>query len=262
VAAVVVASGCGDKKKWAEAQQRAAQEQRAAEAKRKDEAIEKVTEAPKEAVAAQDPYWDNPSFIRVVSDKKCPDGLWSIFPGPAPSAEGDAKTNEATRGEKAKSMQGSTFTVHLTSADIALGEYDPGKGEIPVEIKGVIDCVDSIGRVGIAFGPPKAVNPPNSAAKEEAEVQMNIWTAPPLRFAVKQSMGAAKEFAAKHRFDLDARIVFRLGKTQVDKKMVKISDVSQKEDWGAGRVVTAIVENIRVGYDHGKSVIHDSRQSK
>jgi hypothetical protein len=61
---------------------------------------------------------------------------------------------------------------------------------------------------------------------------------------------------------LDARIVFRLGKTQVDKKMVKISDVGQREDWGAGRVVTAVIENIRVGYDHGKSVIHDSRQSK
>ena len=113
---------------------------------------------------------------------------------------------------------------------MSLKEYDAPKGHFPLDVVGTVDCVDSFGRVAIAWSPAKAIAPGNSAAKEGAEISQNIWQAEALRYTLPmKSMDEAKAFRTAHQFDLDTRIVFKLGKVQVDKKPFKTSKVTSGE---------------------------------
>src|SRR5438105_1868294 len=73
-----------------------------------------------------------------------------------------------------------------------------------------------------------------------------------------KSMAEAKEWKNKNLIGLSARVVFKLGKPDVDKKLHKVAKVTEKaagetisigggtEDWGAGRLVHAELIGLRV----------------
>jgi hypothetical protein len=159
--------------------------------------------------------------------------------------------------------------LHLKApVSLKLKDYDAPKGVFPLEAVGTIDCVDSIGRIAIAWTPAKAVNPPNSAAKEGAEFSQAIWQADPTNYSFPvKSVSEAKEFLNKHRFDIDARIVLKLGKADTHKKMIKTQKVSSgevtmgggMEDWGAGRMVVGEVLGVRISTEHEKTALIESR---
>lgn len=263
--------GCPSGKKKAE--ERAAARQAEIEQARADRKAAQDQPA-KEAAAAPavrlEPFWDDAAYLKVSPDGACPEGLWALFPGPAPGDDAAArKANEAKRAELARSLKDATVLLKLRVGDsLKLLDYNAAKGELPIELKGVIDCKDSAGNVSIGLGDAKAITPGSSAAKQGAEVAMRIWDAPALRYVHPlRSMADAKEFLTKHRFDLEARVVFKLGRAEVDKKMVRIAKATSgeisigggNEDWGAGRMVRAQLLGVRIAADHGRLALVEQR---
>jgi hypothetical protein len=271
LAVALVLTGCSDRKKKAEQLQLALEAEKAAK-KAADEAKEQP--APTKVESAHlEAFWDDSSHIKVSADAACPEGMWALFPGDAPGTDpAEKKANGARRGELAKKLREATFVAKLRApSGVVLKEYDAPKGYFPLEVLGTIDCVDSGGHIAIAWSPAKAVAPGNSAAKEGAEVSQNMWQAEPFHYTLPmKSVGEAKEWRTKHQFDLDTRIVFKLGKVQVDKKLFKTSKVTSgeitlgggMEDWGAGRMVVAEVEGVRVATDHEKTAIIEKKGKK
>jgi hypothetical protein len=253
---VFLLCACEDKKDWVQERQKASEE---AQATRKQQ--EQEREAGKSSEPAPtDPFWDNPSYIRVANDADCPEGLWSLFQDVPGGGDAERKANKAKQPELAKAMKAGTFVVKLKGpSDIKLLEYDAAKAQFPLEIIGMVDCQDSIGHLGVAWGEAKAVDPGHSVAQRGAEVQESIWQATPLPFSLPmKSMSEARDFKANHRFDLDGRLLFKVGSTEVNKKMIKSG--KQLEDWGAGRLIHASVIGVRLTTDHGKTVLIDNRK--
>ena len=216
------------------------------------------------------PYWDDRSFLVVRNEKACPEGLWALFSGKAPGGDDAARrANEARRSELASSLRGKTFVARLRgSEEVKLADYDAPKGQFPVELKGVIDCEDSIGRIAIAFTEPKAITPKGSVLSGDAVVE-SIWDAPAKTFTVPmKSVSEAKAFRERHLLGLEAYVVFKLGKTDVHQRRVKIEketagDVSiggGVQDFGAGRMVRAEVEQVRILANPGPIVLVDTRE--
>jgi hypothetical protein len=263
---------CGKNKdaNWVEERQKASDESKAQAKVDKDK--ERQAElTPKADAAPKDPFWDDASLIRVDNEKACPDGIWALFKGTAPGADkAEQKKNESHRAELLKKLAASRFVSYVRPPnDVKLGEYDAPKGYFPVQVAGLIDCQDSAGHVALGFTDAKAFTPPSSAAKQGAEVTLRLWTAKPFDLTVPmKSMGEAKDWKTHHQFDLEARVVFKLGKTEVDKKMFKTSKVAaagitmggSNEDWGAGRAVHAVVEGVRLTTDRARSVLADTRK--
>ncbi len=263
---MLLLAGCRDSKRETEKKQRSLD---VARSEQKAEVAKAAAPIKTESVKLE-PFWDEAGYLRLGPDQPCPEGMWALFPGEAPGADAaEKKANGAKRAELAKRLRDATFLATLKApAEVTLKAFDAPKGVFPLDVVGTIDCTDSFGRVAIAWGTAKAVVPPSSAAKQDAEVVQNIWQATPYAFAVpEKTLAAAKEFENKHRFDLRARIVFKLGKVEVDKKIFKTTKVKSNEitigggseNWGAGRMVHAEVQGLRVATDQEKTVLIEKR---
>lgn len=265
---LAVMPGCKGKS----SEERMAERQKALEearSKSKGEAAPAEPAAQKGPDRPKDPFWDDEELIVIRHEKACPEGLWSLFPGPAPGGD-DAKRKENAqkRDQLANALRQKTFVARLHGPqEVALEDYDAPKGQFPLELKGVIDCEDSIGRIAIAFTAAKAVEAPHSAATSD-DVTQSYWDGPPLNYTLPmKSQSDAKTFRSKHQFGMESYVVFKLGKTEVHAKKVKIPKVSQGgitiggsvDDFGAGRMVRGEVEAVRVLANPGPVVVIDSR---
>ena len=255
-----------------EEKQKALDDQRAAD-KVKQEQKEMLTDLPKDVFHLDKP-WEDSAYVELRSDGPCPPNFWALFAGETPGAtKEEKKANNAKRPELAKALREQTYLVKLHGPDVVkLKPYDAPKGWFPLEVIGTIDCSDSIGRVAIAWSAAKAGDPGNSAAKEGSEITQNIWTAEPVKFTLPmKGMSDAKEFDTKNRLGLSARIFFKLGKTDLDRKLKKIPKVMEKaagetlsmgggtEDWGAGRMVHADGIGIRIASEKEKTTLVEKK---
>jgi hypothetical protein len=248
--------------------------EKAAHDKKIADADAKKFEAPKaEVIHLPSPYDDSENTL-IGADGPCPEGIWSLFKGDAPGAnKAEKKASESQRAALAKDLKDKQFMVKLRAPDqVKLKEFDAPKGEFPLEVQGSIECTDSFGHVTIAWSAAKPGDPGNSAAKEGAEVTQRYWLAEPVKFAIPmKTMAEAKEWANSNRIALKARVVFKLGKTEVDKKLHKVEKVEEKvqgetisigggtEDWGAGRVVHAELVALRVATNKEQDQIFEKK---
>lgn len=268
--AALLCAGMACKGKSAE--ERMAERQKALEdARAKEKQAQPAAEAAAEKAPdrPKDPYWDDEDLVVIRHEKACPEGLWALFPGRAPGGDDEKrKENAAKRDEIARALKQKTFVARLHGPqEVTLKEYDAPKGQFPLEMKGVIDCEDSIGRIAIAFTRAKPLTPPPSAATSDAVTQ-SYWDGPTKTYTVPmKSQTDAKTFRNKHQFGMEGYVVFKLGKTDVHEKKVKIPKVSQGgitiggsvDDFGAGRLVNADVEAVRVLANPGPVVVIDTR---
>lgn len=272
VVVAALAAGCNrPPSKRTQEQLEALQKKKTEEAKAKAE--EKPAPLPVDVVKLDAPYNDDGS-TRLQQDAACPEGLWALFPGQAPGADAaEKKANEAKRKELLAQLKGKQFLVKLRApTEVKLLPYDAPNGQFTIEVAGGVDCSDSFGGVTIAWTDAKAIDPGASAAKEGAEVTQNIWQAAPATFTLAmKSQVDAREYEKKNRLALSARVVFTLDSVKVDKKLKKISKVSEAaagetlgygggtEDWGAGRLVRAKLIGTRVALDREKTQVFDRR---
>ena len=86
----------------------------------------------------------------------------------------------------------------------------------------------------------------------------------PLRLVVPfPTASAAKRFAQGEGLGLEARLVYRLGKVDVDSKVKKVSGeggASGEVDWGAGRLVRVELLGVRLGVDHERTAVMENRR--
>lgn len=272
VLAVVTGCPSDGSKKTAE-KLKALEDKRAADKKAADQK-EMLAELPKDVVKLEPP-WEDPSYVVIRPDGPCPENFWALFGGEAPGAnKEEKKANAAKRPELAKALKAQTYMVKLRAPDdVKLHPFDATKNEFPLDVLGTVDCTDSMGHVAIAWSAQvKAGDPGNSAAKDGAEVTQNVWMAQPVQFRLPMSgMAQAKEFDQKNRLALSARVFFKLGKTEIDKKLKKIGKVVEKaagetltigggvEDWGAGRMVRGEGVGVRVATDKEKTMVMEKK---
>ncbi|MBL8958185.1 MAG: hypothetical protein JNK82_45855 [Myxococcaceae bacterium] len=272
VALVVVACHGQDESKKRTLDKLEKSKQDKAEKQKKDADADAKRFAPKESEAVKlGSPWDDGKLI--TSDGPCPEGIWALFKGDAPGADkAEKKANEAKRADLVQDLKAQTFMVKLRSDGVKLKDFDAPKGEFPLEVNGSIECTDSFGHVALAWTAAKAGNPGNSAAKQDAEITQNYWLAPPVTFAIPmKSMSEAKEWANANRIGLSARVVFKLGKVEVDKKLHKVAKVTEKaagetisigggtEDWGAGRLVRVELVGLRVATEKETKQIFEKK---
>jgi hypothetical protein len=241
------------------------QQRKELEAKTKRE--EKLAPLPGADLVALSPPYNDSSSALIVPDGPCPEGLWSLFGGDVPGGSKEEKQANLVRQKSlADGLKDKQFLVRLRGpGQVTLREYDAPKGEFPLEVIGTIDCTDSAGRIALAWTEAKATDPGASAAQLGVEITQNVWTAPPVVFALAiKSQVEAKEFKEKNALGLSARVVFKLGKAEIDRKLKKIAKVSEKaagetlgygggvEDWGAGRLLHVSLVGIRVAAEREK----------
>lgn len=252
---LALAGGCTDSKtKMAEAQKA-----RAAAKKAFEDAEEAKRNAgkPKIEPAKLEPFWDDPAYLRVKTGKPCPEGLWALFP--ETPGEGAEKTaNEAKRAELAAKMRSSTFVAVLPfDSGVTLRKYNAKKKALTVQVDGVMECFDGLGLLAVAWGQPaKAVRPPQPDDDEEEISQQAVWRAQPLTFALPFPTAAeAQKFRESQGVGVEARVVFTLGKVDVDKRGKK-----GEVDWGAGRLVHVDIVGVRIATDHEKLQLAEQRK--
>lgn len=221
-----------------------------------------------EAPLKLDPFWADPAYLTLKDDGPCPDGFWALFPLEAPGADAaEKKANEARRAELAARLRAATYVTE--TLDVKLGEFDSGKGEIPVTVKGSLDCTDSAGRVTIALAPARPELPEN---RDFGQYQ---WVADRLAYARPLKLSEASAFKRTHQTGLGARLVFKLGKAENHKKLERITESPEEraerlkhdipggggiEDWGAGRMIRADVLGTRVAIDKGRTLVVEQRR--
>jgi hypothetical protein len=247
-------AGCNDaetrvreQKKRIDAERKAYQE--AQEAKRK-------AAAPKIEVAQLEPFWGDSSYSRIMTGRQCPEGLGGLFPGaPTPA-------DEAT----ASKLRNATYvTVHSHGIGVTIGRYDPKKKALAVEVDGVVECFDSSGLLTVAWGEPtKPFRQPGD--EDEDVLAQSVWRARPLKFAVPmRSPAEAKRFSQKEGLGLEARLVYQLGRVDVDSKVKKVPSADEGKpedsvDWGAGRLIHVTLLGVRLAVDHEKTALIESRK--
>jgi hypothetical protein len=266
VLTLALLAGCSDKaEKMKEAQKRRDAEKVAfdkeAEEKRK-------AAAPKVTQAKLDAPWDGPDYVSIATGKKCPEGLWAIFPS-TPGEDSEKAANEKKKPELAEKLKQATFVavVHHGTG-IAFRKYDKKKKVLPVEVDGVLECFDGLGLLTVAFGEgakPLRPKKPRPDDDEQASPQA-VWRAKPLVFPLPfDDATEAKVFAQGEGLGTDARIVFTLGKTEVDEKLEKVPPNEEAGtkggtvDWGAGRLVHAQVKAVRLATDHEKNLLVENK---
>ena len=217
------------------------------------------------------PYGDANNTI-IQPDTACPDGLWAFFAGSTPGATPEEKkANAGKRAQLLSELKEKQFMVKLRVPLVSLSAFDPPSGKFTITVPGTIDCVDDAGHIALAWTSAKATAGSPSAAKEGAELTLNIWSAEPLTFSLPMSLADAKTFEQKNRLGLSARVVFTLGKSEVDVKKVKMGKVQEKthgetigygggmEDWGAGRLIHAELVGVRVASDQEKNQLFEQK---
>jgi hypothetical protein len=265
-AALGLAACTDNKKKMREAQAKRDAEKAAFE-KAKEDKIK--NSAPKVDRAQLGAEWDSPDFLKISLGRPCPEGLWSIFPGAPGETPEEIARNEAKRAELAQKMKDSTYVVLLTHGNgVTMRKYNPRKKQLTIEVDGLVECYDKLGLLSVAWGEPaKPFRPPPPDADEEEMTPQAVWRAQPLLFPVP--FATAKEanaFRDKEGLGLEARLVFKLGKVDVDKKNAKTSRplpdagaVNEELDWGAGRLVHVQMIGVRVGTDFEKKLIAEKK---
>ncbi len=265
-AVLAVSGGCVDnKKKMKEAQQRRDAEKKSQEEK---EAARLKALTPKVDRAKLDSFWDDPSFLKISLGRPCPEGLWSLFPG-APGEGAEQTRNESKRTELAEKMKNATFVVLLSHGNgVTMRKYNAKKKQLTVEVDGLVECYDGLGLLSVAWGQPaKPFRPPPPDADEEEMTPQAVWRAQPLLFPLPFATAAeANKFRDKEGLGLETRLVFKLGKIDVDKKVLKTAKplpdagaVKEELDWGAGRLVHVEVLGVRVGTNFEKTMLAEKR---
>ena len=266
LALLALGSGCTDNKtKMREAQKRRDAEKKAQEEK---EAARLKALTPRVDRAQLGTFWDDPSFQKISLGRPCPEGLWSLFPG-APGEGGEQERNEGKREELLQKMKEATFVVLLSHGNgVSMRKYNAKKKTLTVEVDGLVECYDGLGLLSVAWGEPaKPFRPPAPDDDEEDLTPQAVWRAQPLLFPLKFATAAeAKKFRDGPGLGLETRLVFKLGKVDVDKKVKKGSmplpdagGVDQTVDWGAGRLVHVEMLGVRVGTDFEKTLVAEKR---
>lgn len=273
ISALLGLAGCPSSgAKRMEEKQKALDDKRAAD-KLKSDQKEQLADLSKDTFKLDKP-WEDSAYVEIRADGACPPNFWALFNSETPGAtKEEKKANNAKRAELAKALREQTYLIKFFGPmNVKLMPYDAPKGWFPLEVPGTIDCTDSIGRIAITWTPAKAGDPGNSAAKEGSEITQNIWMAEPLKYTLPQKgMSDAKEFDKKNKLGLSARLFFKLGKTETDRKLKKIPKVTEKaggeslsmgggtEDWGAGRMVRAEGLGVRVATDKEKTMLLEKK---
>jgi hypothetical protein len=269
IAALSVSAGCTDNKtKMKEAQKKRDAEKKAQEEK---EAARLKALQPKVDRAKLDAFWDDPSFLRVALGRPCPEGLWSIFPGTPGEGDAEIKRNEEKRAEYAEKMKNATFAVLLAHGNgVTMRKYNAKKKTLTVEVDGLVECYDKLGLLSVAWGDPaKPFRPPAPDDDEEEAMSspQAVWRAQPLLFPLPfPNAKEANAFRDKQGLGLETRIVFKLGKIDLDKKAQKTElplpdggAMKNEVDFGAGRLVHVQVLGVRVGTDFEKTLLAEKK---
>ncbi len=107
-----------------------------------------------------DPPYDDTQAVVILPDGPCPEGFWALFPGDAPGATPEEKkANAANRKSLADGLRAKKFLVKMKGSSVTLSPYDAPKGRFTIDVKGTIDCTDSMGHVAIAWTEAKAGDP-------------------------------------------------------------------------------------------------------
>ena len=253
-----VASSCADYKKKTLEKQKARDEAQQAQLD-KDEAKKKAA-APKIDRAKLDAPWDGPDYLKVQTGKPCPEGMWALFAETPGETDGEKAANEAKRADFAEKMKAATFYAILPQGTgVTLGKYNPKKKVLPVEVDGAMECFDKLGLLSVAWGEPAKTHRPTEEEAESLSPQA-VWRARPVTFNLPFDTAAeAKSFAEKEGLGLEARVVFTVGKTADDKKIVKAPAGDNGEtgsvDWGAGRLVHVKPVGFRLAVDFEKRML-------
>jgi hypothetical protein len=267
LAILVLPSGCGKSDKPASGKAPPSSEKARAAAA----AIKPAEEPPK-----LEPFWDDPGYLRIADQGPCPEGIWALLGGDPPGdTPEERKANLATKPELKQSLEAATFLVHLQGpSEVSQGEYANAKGEMGIDVKSTVICkAPVLGTVTIALGP--GVKP---QLPEGRDFGQYYWLGPPTRYGAPMSFGQANDFRARHKLDLDARVVFRAGKAELHKKLIRSTETAEEaaerkkhniprqgggmEDWGAGWVLHAQVLGIRLASDRGRTELHTVRAAK
>ena len=258
VLALGAATGCKSKAKQMEEKQKKRDAEKKAFEDEKEAKLKAA--APKIERAKLDAPWADPAYLEIGTGKKCPEGLWALFPE-TPGEGAEKAANEAKRAELAAKLKGATFVAVLPMGGaVEMGTWDKKKKALTVKIDGVIECFDGLGLLSVALNEKaKPFRPP--ADDESGGTPQAVWRAPQLVMQVPFATALeAKDFTNSTGTGIEARVVFKPGKTEVDKKLLKppkppedappISDAPV--DWGAGRLVHAELVGIRLAADHEK----------
>jgi hypothetical protein len=236
--------------------------------------LEKAAEARRKAgipavePAKLGPPWDDAGYQRVATGKPCPEGLWALFPGTPGEGPGKAE-NEKKRPELREKVRQDTYVTNFRlSSGVKVHPYNAKKKYVLVEVDGLVECTDGLGLLSLAWGEPaKPFRPPGGGGDDddEAMTPQAVWRARPLffklPFATRQE---AQAFAEGPGALLEARMVYTLGKPDVDKHVVKTSRVAAEDgsrpgedpiDWGAGRLVHVSLVGVRLSTDHEKVAV-------
>ncbi len=269
LAALALCAGCKDSKTKMQERQRARDAERKAQ---EDEAEAKRKAAqPKIEEAKLERFWADPIYVRAQTGKPCPDGLWALFPGAPGETPAEQAANEARRAELVTKVRSQTYVAVMPfDFGTTLRKYNPKRKQLTVEVDGVLECFDKLGLLTLAWGEPAtAFRPPPKADDDEEELSPQaVWRARPLLFPLPFATAAeAKRFREAEGLNLSARVVFTLGKVDVDTKMQKTAqpmllDGAVPEatlDWGAGRLVHVDVVGVRIATDHEKKQLAERR---
>jgi hypothetical protein len=260
--------GCTDKTEKMKERQKIRDEEKKAFEKQALDAQKSA--APKVDAAKLDAAWDSPDFVKIANGKKCPEGLWALFPS-TPGEDGEKDANEKKKPELAEKMKQATYVAVLHHGlGVTLGKYDKKKKALTVSVEGVLACFDGLGLLSVAFGEgAKPLRPPKGQGGDAEMSPQAVWNAKPLVFSVPfEDPLEAKVFSQGEGLGTDARIVFTLGKTEVDEKLEKVPGNEEAGtkggtvDWGAGRLVHATVKGVRLASDHEKHLLVESRPGK
>lgn len=256
-----LALGCADRSKKIEE----AQKKRDAEKKAQQEAAEakRKAAAPKVEEAELEPFWGDPAYIRISTGRPCPEGLWALFSGAPGETEAERAANEKKREAYVAKLRGATFvTVLAHGGGLTLRKYNKKKKRITVEVDGLVECFDTLGLISAAWGEPAKPFRPKAPDDDEEELQapQAVWRAQPLHFSLPFANAAeAKVFTEREGVGTAARLVYTLGKVDVDKKLAKtarpdgVGGVKDDTlDWGAGRLVHVNLLGVRVSTGHEK----------
>lgn len=268
LASLALALGCTDKtEKMKERQKQRDEEKKTFE---KQAADAQKAAAPKVDAAKLDATWDSADYVKIANGKKCPEGLWALFPS-TPGEDAEKAGNEKKKPELAEKMKKATFVAVLHHGlGVTLGKYDKKKKALTVTVEGVLACFDGLGLLTVAFGDgAKPKRPPKSQGGDAELSPQAVWDAKPLAFQVPfEDPLEAKVFSQGEGLGTDARLVFTLGKTAVDEKLEKVPPNEEAGtkggtvDWGAGRLVHATLKGVRIASDHEKHLLVESPTSK
>ncbi|MFT3711325.1 MAG: hypothetical protein QM817_27145 [Archangium sp.] len=167
-------------------------------------------------------------------------------------------------------MKDATFVVLLTHGNgVTMRKYNAKKKQLTIEVDGLVDFYDKLGPLSVAWGEPaKAFRPKAPDDDEEEPTQpQSVWRAQPLLFPIPfPNAKEANAFRDKEGLGLEVRLVFTLGKVEIDKKVLKTAKplpdagaVNEELDWGAGRLVHVELKGVRVSTDFEKKLIAEKK---